>query len=345
MRRVAVILVVVLAWAAFGFGVNRFLASRKSTLTAAQTVVTPSQETPAVRLSGTIFLSQAGHLYRLRGAQFTDLRLPASGGAWMQPAAAAPGQLLAVARADLSSDIYLIDSTTGSVVKQLTHNATTTERVELNAWSFFPHLAADGSTVVFDYDGPKTGVSFEVDMAVWGGPMSGALITRQWTTPNAYTGGDLSPIPLPDGSILYAQYSLQGDTNQVVSRLATVARPGSTPHFLTDAASDCNEPSVSPDGTELAMICTSDTQTAKLEVLPLTAAAPATPRVVVDGCLCASPAWSPDGTGLAYLAPADASGRFQLWWLQGAGAGAFKAPQQVTSHLDLDATSPPAWTS
>lgn len=336
------ILCLLVVWAAFGFGVNRFLESRKSNLTEARSTVVPPQETPAFSLPGVIYVSQAGHLYRFDAGHFTDMKLPASPGAWMQPAPAGGGMLLAVARADNSSDVYLIDGTTGAVVRKLTANATRTKFVELNAWSYFPRLAADGKTVISNYDGPKTGASYEVDFAVWAGPLSGNLASKRWTTPNGYTGGDVGPVPTPSGGVIYAKYALDS-SSKVLSRIVSVARPGATPVYLTAAADDCNEPALSPDGTALAVVCTADTQTAKLELFPLVNGVPGTPRVLVDSCLCASPAWSPDGSGLLYLAPADASGHFQLWWLNHATSIAQSPAKVVTTHLDLDATSPPAW--
>lgn len=339
MRRLALIIAVLVAWAAFGFGVNRLLDSRKSTLVESKSTKAPTQETPAFSLPGTIWVSQGGHLYTLRGGLFTDLNLPAAAGAWIQPAVAGAGRLLVVARAAEYSDIYLIDAS--GAPHRLTRNANTTGHVELNAWSYWPHLAADGTTVIFDYDGPKIG-TFEVHLAVWSGPLSGKLESTQWTQPTAYTGGDVSPVPLPDGGVLYASYSINS-SEQIVSQIAEVAKPGAAPVFLTAATADCNEPAISPDGSELAVICTSDTQTARLEVIPLVKGVPGQPKVLVSGCLCASPAWSPDGTSLLYLAPSDASGHFQLWWLAHVTAPTPAAPKVLTDHLDLDATSPPAW--
>jgi Tol biopolymer transport system component len=341
-RRLRVAAILLLVWTAFGFGVNRFLDSRKSSLITHPGAVIPSQETPQFSLPGTIYVSQAGHLYRFHGGQFIDMHMPTADGSWVQPAPATPGQLLVVARASESSDIYLVDATSGAIVRKLTSNATTTPRVELNAWSFWPHLAADGSTVVFNYDGPKTGTTYEVHFAVWSGPLSGKLETRQWTEPDAYTGGDVSPVPLAGGGVLYAKYSLN-DKAQIVSRIVTVAKPGAAPVYLTAGTADCGEPAVSPDGSRVAVICTSDTQTAKLEVIPLRNGVPGAPQMLLNGCLCASPAWSPDGTGLLYLAPVDATGHFQLWWVNHADTVTPAAPKQVTTHLDFDATSAPAW--
>jgi len=342
-RRLSLIAALLVVWVGFGFGVNRFLASRKSTLVTNPPVVAPTEETPAFNLPGTIYVTQAGHLYRFHGGQFKDMGLPAADGAWIQPSVATPGRLLVVARAAEYSDIYLVDATSGAIVQKLTSNATPTPaHVELNAWSFWPHLAADGRTVIFNYDGPKTGQTFEVHFAVWSGPLSGRLESRQWTTPTSYTGGDVNPVPLADGGVLYAQYALNAKS-QIVSRIATVARPGADPTYLTASTDDCGEPAVSPDGSQLAVICTSDTQTARLEVIPLLNGAPGPPRVLVNACLCASPAWAPDGTSLVYLAPADATGHFQLWWLNHADSPTPAPPKQVTTHLDFDATSAPAW--
>jgi WD40-like Beta Propeller Repeat len=342
-RRHRFIAVLLVLWVAFGFGVNRFLESRKSSLITNPTAHVPTEETPAFSLPGTIYISQAGHLYRFHGGHFTDMGLAPAAGSWLQPALATAGRLLVVARAAEYSDIYLVDATTGAIVQRLTSNATgKPAHVELNAWSFWPHLAADGSTVTFNYDGPKTGQSFEVHFAVWSGPITGKLESKQWTTPTAYTGGDVGPIPLANGGVLYARYALN-ERSQIVSRIATVAKPNAIPVYLTAEADDCAQPAVSPDGSQLAVVCTSDTQTAKLEVIPLVNGAAGVPRVLVSGCLCASPAWSPDGTSLLYLAPADATGHFQLWWLDHAASVTPAAPKKVTANLDFDATSAPAW--
>lgn len=341
MRRLAFIIALLVAWAAFGFGVNRLLDSRKSNLTESRSTVAPPQAIPVFQLPGTIWVSQGGHLYRLHGGHFTDMGLPTAAGAWIQPALSGAGRLLVVARAAEYSDVYLIDAS--GALHQLTRNATTTGHVEDNAWSYWPHLAADGTTVILNYDGPKIG-TFEVHLAVWSGPLAGRLESTRWTSPNPYTGGDVSPVPLPSGGVVYASYSINS-SEQIVSQIATVARPGATPVFLTAASDDCNAPAVSADGSELAVICTSDTQTARLEVIPLLNGVPGPPRVLVPSCLCASPSFSPDGTSLLYLAPADVSGHFQLWWIDHATAAAPAAPRVVTAHLDLDATSPPAWAS
>jgi Tol biopolymer transport system component len=341
-RRLRYFVVLLVLWVAFGFGVNRFLDSRKSTVLTHPTAVVPTEETANIGLPGTVYVSQGGHLYRFRAGQFSDMKLPAAPGSWTQPAVATTGQLLVVARASEYSDIYLVDAASGAIVKKLTKNVSPNGKVEFNAWSFWPHLAADGSTIISNYDGPKTGTTFEVHLAVWSGPLSGKIESRQWTQPEAYTGGDVAPVPLPGGGVVYAKYYLN-EKSQIVSRIATVARPGAVPVYLTAGADDCGQPAVSPDGTKVAAICTSDTQTARLEVIPLSKGAAGVPQVLVKSCLCASPTWSPDGGSLLYLAPADATGHFQLWWLSHADTATPSPAEQVTNHLDFDATSAPAW--
>lgn len=337
MRRIAVGLVLVMMWAGFGFGVYHLLESRRSAV-ATSAAVAPTASRPQVTLPGTIYLSQNGVLYRFAGGIFTKLDLPASAGAWMQPSAGPNGNLLAVARAGEYADAYVVDPKTASVVQQLTHNRSNT--VELNAWSFWPHLAGDGSTIISGWDGPKQGTSYEVHFAVWSGTVA-RVDARQWTSPTLYTGGDVDPVPLSGGGVVYAHYALVGE--QILSQIALVTRPGAAPTFLTSAASDCTSPAVNPSGTEIAMVCTSNTQTADLEVMSLSGTTAGPPRTLVASCLCASPQFSPDGSDLIYLAPADATGHFQLWWLRGGGTLAPLAPVAVTTDLNFDATSAPAW--
>jgi Tol biopolymer transport system component len=93
------------------------------------------------------------------------------------------------------------------------------------------------------------------------------------------------------------------------------------------------------------MVCTNGTglQSTSLEVASLTGTTLGPPKTLLSNCLCSSPSWAPDGSGLTYLAPADKTGHFQLWWIAGAAGTAPKAPQQVTTGLDFDGTSTPAW--
>ena len=115
MRRFRSLVVLLVLWVAFGFGVNRFLDSRKSSLITHPSAGSPTEETPAFSLPGTIYLSQGGHLYRFHGGVFKDMGLVTADGSWIQPALATPGRLLVVARTAAYSDIYLVDATTGAI--------------------------------------------------------------------------------------------------------------------------------------------------------------------------------------------------------------------------------------
>jgi Tol biopolymer transport system component len=341
MRRPLAILVLLALMAGFAFGVNRFFASRKTTIASA---AAPTQVHTEINVPGTLYVAQRGNIYRLSDGVFTDLHLPASTGTWMQPAIV-PGtsDIVAVARTAAYSDLYLIDGSSGRILRQLSHNKTATVTIQLWHWMFWPRVAADGNTVFVIYDAPKSGQSYEIDFAVWSGSLSRQPATKQWTQPYSYTGGDVEPVPLPNGKLLYAKYQITG--GNVFSQLALQTDALGDVVYLTSPTADCAQPAVSPDGGTLAMICASGTglQSTSLVVAPLQGTKLGTARVLAGNCICAAPAWAADGSGLGYLAPADATGHFQLWWIAGAATATPAAAKAVTSGLDLDATSPPAW--
>ena len=342
-RRLIAGILIVGAWVGFGFGVNHWLSSRRTDIAGSAPVVAPSAVQAALALPGTLYVAQKGDIYRLQGTTFTDLHLPQSTGMWLQPAVVpGSGHILAVARSEEFSDLYVIDGSSGSVVQQLTHNQTKTSQVQANHWVFSPVVGSDGNTVFVSYDAPKVPGNYEVDLAIWSGRLDGKIYAQQWTDPNGFTGGDVEPALLPDGRLLFADYAIGAD-GSVFSRLAVISKAMNKPVYLTTDKQNCYAPAVSPDGNHVAMICANGNQATDLVVAQLSGTTLSAPVTVASNCLCAVPAWAPDGSGLAYYAPSDASGHFQLWWVGGAGTGRAQSAQQVTENLDLDATSPPAW--
>jgi len=346
MRRALTTVLLLMLMAAFGFGVNRFLSTRKAAIATITHVTKPTQAKPVFVLPGTLYLAQHGDIYRLSNGRFTDLEMPGNA-TWMQPAVI-PGSfnILVVQRTAAYSEVYEV-SAKGDIIEQLSNNATKSSTIQLNHWMFWPRVAADGKTVYVSYDSPKTSATYRVDFAVWKGLLdSGKLAQRELSVPWNFTGGDVEPTALPDGSVLYAKFQVGGGNvfSQVVLQTVALAAP----LYLTDAASDCGQPALSPDATQVAMVCAGGTglQNTRLEVATLTGRKLGSPTVLVDNCLCAAPVWAPDGGGVAYYAPApgDATGHFQLWWIAGAGNSVTqKPPRQVTDDLDFDALSPPAW--
>lgn len=337
-RRFAPLALVALM-ALFGFGVYHVLGLFKTDTTRAATK--PTEEQTQFILPGTLYLTQDGAIYSLHGGHFTRITDTQHG--WTQPSLLPDGRVLAVARAAQSSDVYILNPD-GSVAQQLTQNAARAHgSIDLNHWSFYPVVSPDGSTLFTAYDSPKAG--YMVDLAIWSRPLSSPeSAQRRWTLPNDYTGGDIMPLPLSTGGILYVKYAVDSK-ERITSRIWLQARPGSAGVPLSSADDDCLWPALSPDRRWLAMVCTGAQQQAQLEVAPFDGAQIGPARVLVNDRLTAAPLWSPDGKGIAYLAPASAGGGFQLWWLDRATAARPAQPVQVTTNLALDASSRPAWSA
>jgi Tol biopolymer transport system component len=167
---------------------------------------------------------------------------------------------------------------------------------------------------------------------------------QRWTVPNQYTGGDVSPLPLRSGGLIFTRYSID-DQSRVHSQIWFQARPGTAGAALTDPEAGCLQPAISADERLLAMVCTRG-QPLGAEVT-VASFYPAThtlgpTAVLANGQQVASPAFSPDGKTLAYLAPATPGGGFQLWTVPTAQSTA-PTPKQITSELGLDASSAPLW--
>ena len=359
LRRLAAVLFLPLM-VAFGSGVYMYLGTLKSKVVKEQAQA-PTVSKPRFVLPGTMFVVQSGRLYKLQNGGFTEV---GTSGDWAQPTITPDHQhLVAVLRGGLSSDLYLLD-TNGNIVKRLTKNDSRV--IDYDHWAFYPHISPDGQSVFYGYDSPKVTPSgyLHVDLSIWTMPLKGSQSqARRWSDSLWYTGGDVSPLPLPGGALIFVRHSIDTST-AVHSQLWYQSRPFyyNVGKSLTDPAADCAEPALSPDGTQLAMICSNGRQTMSLEVATLTGTTLGPPRVLLTGGLFAAPAWSPDGKALAYYAPVGAAGHFQLWYLAvpppptpppSAASSASAAPVvfptpspspvQVTEGVDLSATSPPVW--
>ena len=353
------------AWAATGLGVYLALASHRSALAdrAGRPENVQVKSTPLQRLPGTLYLVQDGTLYRLQHGTFTPLLRAAGTVTWTMPAVSPSGQSLVVVRRDYAfSDLYLVD-TAGHVQSQLTHDANMT--IEFNHWALYPRLSADGSTLWFSYDPKDVYNDYNVVMPVWSMPLGGSPgQMRKWTIPNDYTGGDVQPLPLPSGGVIYTKYALDPALNKIMGQLWMTTRAGSPGRALTSAADDCSQPALSPDGRRLAMICTAGIQLATVDVATIEGTSLGPLRVIASGQLAAQPTWSPDGTSIVYLAAQGITGHFQLWLQEipplpptsepsptpsPTRPAATPAPTplpppiELTTNLDFDATSTIAW--
>ena len=312
-------LLIAVVWASSATGVYLYLAAHRSA--AATPAKKPGQgrqqkDAPISRLPGTLYLVQDGALYQLqRGTFATVLHTPGGAGRWAQPGLGPHGQGLLVVRRDYGfSDVYSVDVAARSQV-QLTHNASRV--VELNHWSFYPRASADGGSLYFSYDAKDRLNTFNVVLSIYQMPVGGSLTqAKRWTTPNNHTGGDLQPVPLASGGLIYTKYSFDEATSRILGQIWLTPRPGAAGRPLTQAADDCSQPALSPDGQRLAMICTAARQLATVEVALFDGAELGPREVLLPGQLAAQPTWSPDGGELVYLAAQGITGHFQLWMQQ-----------------------------
>lgn len=317
---------------AFGIGVYHAAGF----LRADKPVIQRPTHTTASPLAGTMYLTQAGAVYRFQHGSFTQVT---SEDGWTQPAAGPGGQLIVVKRAVNYSDLYLL-TTSGGKVAQLTHNSA--DPAENNHWAFYPRLSPDGKTVFYDYDPKDPYNSYRVDLAIFASRLSPSSDAVDWTEPNEFTGGDVTPVPLKDGALIYTKYSID-DQSQVHSQIWIQRKAGSAGVALTTPDLGCGQPAVSPDEKSIAMVCnkgsnqSADLDVASFDEATLTVGSPST---LVSGQLVASPAFSPDGKTVAFLAPSTPGGGFQLWT---ANPGSSGSVRDITTDLGLDSTSAPVW--
>jgi hypothetical protein len=361
-----------------------YLGSRQSR--AAAPPQKPTATTPRPQpftLPGTIYLAQSGAIYSFAAGRFHQLTQEDG---WMQPALYPDDSyLLAVRRQPNYSNVYQLTRLGYSVVPLTSNESAPRDRwnTGANQWSFYPRLSVDQHYLFMSFDGPKYGTfngydfdDYNINMSVFAMPMGGTMRQgRSWTTPNDWTGGDIQPIPLASGGVLYTKYSYDDNYNRV-SQLWYTNRPGSAGTALTSQATACAQPAISPDGGSIAMICTYGKQSSNLVIGTWNGSSLGGLRTVISNQMVAQPIWAPDGSGIAYLAPGGPAGPFQLWFLPrnaynppppppvptptptpgGPHNGPLPTPTppaippppvvkpvQITTNLGFDATSPMAW--
>ncbi len=357
-----------------GVSTYLYLGTKQSKVAAPPQKPTVSTARPqALVLPGTLYLEQSGAIYSLSAGRFHQLT-PEAG--WSQPALFPNGQyLLAVKSGSYWNDVFALNLF-GTVVSQLTSNQSRYGIADpsLDHWSFYPRLSPDGSTLWMTYDGLKCDGCYDLQLAVWSMPYGGSIRqARAWTDGGYYTGGDVQPIPAPQGGVIYTKYSY-GPDERLVGQLWYTNRAGSYGRALTDPGEDCRTPSLSPSGTQLAMVCTYEKQVSYMTIATWNGSSLGPRQNILTSQLVAQPTWAPDGSGIAYFAPGSPDGPFQLWWLPqdayqppppspspsptpgGPHNGPLPSPSppppvppvkpiQVTTNNGFDATSPMTWRS
>src|SRR4029077_21143934 len=129
---------------------------------------------------------------------------------YSQPALAPSGTFMLVTKSgQYWTDVHALDLF-GNAANQLTLNRSRPGMVDpsLNHWSFYPRLSPDGSTLWMTYDGLKCDGCYDLQLAVYSIPYGAPIRQARACTDGVYyTGGDVQPIPVPQGGVIYTKYS------------------------------------------------------------------------------------------------------------------------------------------
>src|SRR5262249_46600360 len=218
-----------------------YLSTKTSKVAAAPAKPTAATPRPqAVSLPGTIYIAQSGAIYSLSAGRFHQLTREEG---WTQPSLSPDGTtLIAVKQTRVYSDVYALNLY-GTVVRKITSNAAP-PRLSYDTgqthWSFYPRLSQDQKTRWMAYDKPKYG--YDVGLSIWAMPYGGTITQgKLWTSAADYTGGDVQPMPVRGGGIIYTKYDYGPDL-KLVGRLWYTNRAFSVGKPLTDPAEDCRNP-------------------------------------------------------------------------------------------------------
>jgi hypothetical protein len=278
----------------------------------------PTEPTPkpkAFVLPGTVYLSQAGAIYSLSAGRFHQLTPE---GGWTQPALFPQdaNTLLVVKNTGLYSDVYVMNRF-GTMVRQVTDNGgpPRSNYTGYKHWSFYPRLSPDQGTLWMTYDAPK--YEYDTGFSIWAMPFNGNIRqAKLWSRSGYYTGGDVQPIPMSFGGVMYTRYTYPSD-GKSTGQLWFIGRANTDGNALTTEDEDCRSPALSPGGAQVAMVCTYKKQVSYLTIASVNGASLGLRKNIITDQMVAQPIWAPDGSGIAYLAPDlnSPAGNFQLWFL------------------------------